>query len=344
MISQDHTWPGPVGLLVLGMGALRPAFLNRHLGGQNAIHRAFAAQVDLFVEAWPPPRRVSGPRTAPNTACRRPRLVPSRSMPGRASGGAAVARLMGLDDGTTSIGRPRGPRTHTDVLSQLIGRLQEFVPSSRLIPSSPATFPCTSMIRCAFLLTRAAFRDLLSFGLGRVSSTGPSATRYAPPCATVRCDEYRPCLTHLAGLGAPVRFFDDPPCTTERTAAVAASTSGPHPRFAWPPRFQGHYHSLPFSLAVPTCSFSLPSPYSNSLRAPCLTYVGREGTSRQIADPDRPSAEQRTMLALSTTRCGVVRLFTNRSKRLRSPRRNRILRTGSPMRGIYRMYLLAKDF
>ena len=32
-----------------------------------------------------------------------------------------------------------------------------------------------------------------------------------------------------------------------------------------------------FSLAVPTCSFSLPSPYPNSLRAPCLTYVGREG-------------------------------------------------------------------
>ena len=67
-------------------------------------------------------------------------------------------------------------------------------------------------------------------------------------------------------------------------------------------------------------------------------------TSRQIADPDRPSAEQRTMLALSTTRCGVVRLFTNRSKRLRSPRRNRILRTGSPMRGIYRMYLLGIRF
>ena len=33
-------------------------------------------------------------------------------MPGRASGGAAVARLMGLDDGTTSIGRPRGLVMH----------------------------------------------------------------------------------------------------------------------------------------------------------------------------------------------------------------------------------------
>ena len=49
---------------------------------------------------------------------------------------------------------------YTDVLSQLIGRLQEFVPSSRLIPSSPATFPCTSMIRCAFLssFSSRAFR------------------------------------------------------------------------------------------------------------------------------------------------------------------------------------------
>ena len=53
VISQDHTWFGAVAInsgLVLGMGALRPAFLNRHLGGQNTIHRAFAAQVDLFVE------------------------------------------------------------------------------------------------------------------------------------------------------------------------------------------------------------------------------------------------------------------------------------------------------
>ena len=57
--EQPRDIPGPhlvrrrghqLGLLVLGMGALRPAFLNRHLGGQNTIHRAFAAQVDLFVE------------------------------------------------------------------------------------------------------------------------------------------------------------------------------------------------------------------------------------------------------------------------------------------------------
>ncbi len=42
---------------------------------------------------------------------------------------------------------------------------------------------------------------------------------------------------------------------------------------------QERSHSLPFSLAVPACSVSLPSPYSNSLAAPCLTYIGREGRS-----------------------------------------------------------------
>ena len=113
--------------------------------------------------AWPPPRRVSGPRTAPNTACRRPRLVPSRSMPGRASGGAAVARLMGLDE-RYNVDRETSRAAHAGFtptcLASSSACLQEFVPSSRLIPSSPATFPCTSMIRCAFLssFSSRAFR------------------------------------------------------------------------------------------------------------------------------------------------------------------------------------------
>ena len=91
-------------------------------------------------------------------------------------------------------------------------------------------------------------------------------------------------------------------------------------------------------------SSSSSTPPASYRSSHCVTVGLDTPTSRQIADPDRPSAEQRTMLALSTTRCGVVRLFTNRSKRLRSPRRNRILRTGSPMRRIYRMYLLCKRF
>ena len=104
VISQDHTWFGTVAInsgFLIGMGAL-----HRHLGGHTS-RRA----------AWPPPRERSN-----RSACRRPR------------------RLAHL---TTSIGRPRGRarRFYTDVLSQLIGRLQEFVPSSRLIPRAPQLFP-----------------------------------------------------------------------------------------------------------------------------------------------------------------------------------------------------------
>ena len=50
------------------------------------------------------------------------------------------------------------------------------------------------------------------------------------------------------------------------------------PRFAYPPSAEGRlYHSLPFSLAVPASSVSLPSPYFNSSRVPCLMYIGRKG-------------------------------------------------------------------
>ena len=54
----------------------------------------------------PQPRPGTGPRIAPNTACRRPCLVPSRSRHGLGSGGAADARSMAPDDDRTWLGRP----------------------------------------------------------------------------------------------------------------------------------------------------------------------------------------------------------------------------------------------
>ena len=54
----------------------------------------------------PQPRPGTGPRIAPNTACRRPCLVPSRSRHGLGSGGAADARPMASDDDRTRLGRP----------------------------------------------------------------------------------------------------------------------------------------------------------------------------------------------------------------------------------------------
>ena len=144
------------------------------------------------------------------------------------------------------------------------------------------------MIRCAFLSSfssrafrRSSLRTFSSSGFR--SGLRPRFFDRAfsdPLCAAlrhvVRCDEYSPQdLTHVHRSASSTI----PACRRTEPPAAYLLPLGPQelPRFAWPPRFQGHYHSLPFSLAVPTCSFSLPSPYSNSLRAPCLTYVGREG-------------------------------------------------------------------
>ena len=105
-----------------------------------------------------------------------------------------------------------------------LGRLQEFVPSSRLIPSSPATFPCTSddqvilpelilepcvsPLQLAYLLIqRISLRLAAAFlrqGLQR-----PAMRRLAPRRHATSTGPLAAGL-HLAGLGAPARFFDDP--------------------------------------------------------------------------------------------------------------------------------------
>ena len=222
-------------------------------------------------------------------------------MPGRASGGAAVARLMGLDDGTTSIGRPRRGRArrfYTDVLSQLIGRLQEFVPSSRLIPSSPATFPCTSMIRCAFLssFSSRAFRrsSLRTFSSRRISLRlaaaflrqglqRPAMRRLAPRRQVRRVQALSPQeLTHLgrARCTGPLlrrirSLYDGLNRRRSGLSTTSGSAGAAALRLASP--VPG---ALPFSSILsrsPNMFVFSAFAYSNSLRAPCLTYVGREG-------------------------------------------------------------------
>ena len=94
---------------------------------------------------------------------------------------------------------------HPYVLGQLLGRLQEFVPSSRLNPSSPATFPWTSMIRCALWssFSRRVFlrSSLRTFPSSRFRSLGFRPRLFdsalTDPLRTalrhvVRCDEYKP--------------------------------------------------------------------------------------------------------------------------------------------------------
>ena len=202
-------------------------------------------------------------------------------MPGRASGGAAVARLMGLDTVQRRSGdlEGRARRFYTDVLSQLRPP-SRVCPVVEAYPSSPATFPCTSMISLPELLEPwasacapshpadfapsacrprffdRAFSDPLCAALRHVSgatSTGPLAQE----------------LTHLAGLGAPVRFFDDPHLYDglNRRRSGLSTTSGSAGAAALRLASPVPGEVLPFSLAVPIGSFSLPSPYSNSLRA-----------------------------------------------------------------------------
>ena len=110
---------------------------------------------------------------------------------------------------------------------QLCGCLHEFVPSSRLNPSSPATFPCTSMIRCALWSSfsrRATSRSsLCTLPCSGLRSIALRPRFFDRPCRdplrdalrhVVRCDEYRPSRrsksTDLAGLRAPVSFLYDP--------------------------------------------------------------------------------------------------------------------------------------
>ena len=162
------------------------------------------------------------------------------------------------------------------VLGQLLGCLHEFVPSSRLNSSSPATFPWTSMIRCALseLLLEASILgapacvpspptdSARSASRPRFldSAFKPPAMRRLAPCRQVRRVQALPSAgvdPTSPGLRAPVRFFDDPQLIrrTRTGGAVGLSTTSGSAgaaalRLASPDPV-GRYHSLPFSLAVP---------------------------------------------------------------------------------------------
>jgi hypothetical protein len=187
-------------------------------------------------------------------------------------------------------------RFDTDVRGQLSGRLHEFGPSSKLIPNSSATFPCTSMIRCAFLSSFSS-RAFCRSSLRTVSSSGLCSdlrprffdSAFSDPSRTalrhvVRLDEYRPSRRRMRptspssvhrSTSSRIRSLYDG-LNRRRLGFSMTSGSGGAAALRLPSRGGG---AIPFSLAVPASSISLPSPYSNSLRAPCLTYVGREGPS-----------------------------------------------------------------
>ena len=145
----------------------------------------------------------------------------------------------------------RARRFYTDVLSQLIGRLQEFVPSSRLIPQQPRNFslhvddqvclpelilePCVSPLQLAYLLIqRISLRLAAAFlrqGLQRpamrppcatssgATSTGPLAAGVDPP-RRARCTG--PLLRRSAGLYDELNRRRSGLSTTSGSAGTAA--------------------------------------------------------------------------------------------------------------------------
>ena len=201
--EQPRDIPGPHLVrawrsFVLGMGALRPAFLNR---------TSEAEPIPCVRCTGRPLRRQRATTSAGERSTRSEHSVSktsprSVSLNARAGSGGAAVAPMGRRRYNV-VGRPRGPRTpFTPTCLPAHRPPSRVCPVVEAYPRSPATFPCTSMIRCAFLAHSRAVRFAapacvphpadFAPACGRVSSTGPSATRYAPPCHVVRCDEYRP--------------------------------------------------------------------------------------------------------------------------------------------------------
>ena len=192
-------------------------------------------------------------------ACRRPRLVPSRC-------------CCPVDGPRRRYNVDRETSRAATVLHR---REPAHRPPSRVCPVvEAATFPCTSMIRCAFLSSplQLAYLLIQRTAALRQGLQRPAMRRLAPRRQVRRVGPLA-AVTHLAGLGdasSTIRSLYDG--LNRRRSGLLLRSAGA--AASWPPRFQGHYHSLPFSLAV-TCSFSLPSPYSN-FACSVLTYVGRE--------------------------------------------------------------------
>ena len=137
-----------LGLRMVRVAALGAALADRPVLGQNPVHRALGAQVDAFVQQ----RRVhcgSAVREA-RRAQHLEHLRPLRFAqgPGRRRPGLPLPGL--LRPPATVVRRVRNPQrlargSHAHVPGKLSGRAQEDFPSPRLNPSSPDTFPWTSM-------------------------------------------------------------------------------------------------------------------------------------------------------------------------------------------------------
>ena len=137
---------------VVRMAQLIAPFSDRLFGGQEAVHGAFRAQVPAFVEQCGDDLARGAVEEARGGAHVQDGLALGAiqcpggrraGLPGPGSGPLATV------EGGPGYAQCPARRRHADLRGQRRGGHQQFFPSLRLNPSSPATFPCTTRIVCA---------------------------------------------------------------------------------------------------------------------------------------------------------------------------------------------------
>ena len=138
------------GFGVVRMAELIASFSDRLFGAQQAVHGAFRAQVPAFVEQCGDDlargaveearggEHVQDALALGAIQCPGGRLA---GLPGPGSGPLATV------EGGPGYAQCPARRGDTDLRCERRGGHQQFFPSLRFNPSSPATFPCTSMNR-----------------------------------------------------------------------------------------------------------------------------------------------------------------------------------------------------
>ena len=191
-MSQDHTSLGAratiSGFGWFGWPALSPALPDRPVLGQDAVHRPLRTQMDALVQKGRVHFRGSAVRET-RRAQHVEDLRPLRRVQGP-GGSRPGLPLPGLRPPATVERGARDPeglarRAYAHVPGQASGRAQERFPSPGLTPSSPATFPWTSMMMRALrsssrsrAFSRSSFRTFLA---SRFPSEGLGPRFFASP-------------------------------------------------------------------------------------------------------------------------------------------------------------------
>ena len=219
---------------------------------------------------------------------------------------------------TTVEGSPWHPqrsarRRHADLRCERLDGHQQSFPCSRLIPSSPATFPWTSRIVwavCSSFSSRATFASSLCTFALRGVALGGLPTAFARGQALKRPLTPRPAPfrqmgavqtlaakqpAHLAGLRAALCLLQNPQSILRGELAPLrlghdlrvrrwprVAGSGPGGLVATLLDPQGRSAHLLQCHRFSFCGhwYSPPPPYSNSKGGRCLSDVGREGIPR----------------------------------------------------------------